>query len=652
MSKRKHKASASSPGAAASGFIGFSSGRQALTSKAVPADGVSQDVLLAFKKAGKKDPRTKLKAIAELLLLFEEKEKDDLVAALPLFVPIFVRLASDNDRRVRSGACDTIAALAQRVKKELAPHLKKIIGQWLACKFDPAFEVRSSAEASFGAAFSAAKYGEALRFCCDDLIKFSVRGLASTVSSVQEAEKTLSDAEAEERVVRCHANALSIIAHVLEHVDVSEHAKLQSQLWKILGKDGEEGDGDAGDEAQKKQRKKKKAKREVSPFWRLYLGNSAAVVRCAAYNLVTSLCENFPSAIEGNLAGVSEAVLGAFSDKDTLCHSPMWKAILTLVHVYGSAWKYIHMGVFMPRISAFLRNGCYGSAKASAPCVVPLLANLASNSQEPQLENVVKILCEAPAMMEVVSCPPSAVVAMLRDAVLYFTAAAHSENTAPDVDGDAFETLDRLVFLPLRCLDTKRGQRISASSVANLYADLVGKLLERADAHSHALVGRLLNGLGERVESACNAESDQVPPDTDGAAAGAEECGRLAVALQEVLAGVGAKLSALCLSRFAPFHVMVDYLVVTAHKAALRAHSPVSVTLLSSCARMYPICPAGDVPECIRSASLQKWFERELQVCHDPKRLPAIACLWMERAFAEAATGGGGGGGGTARARS
>lgn len=69
------------------------------------------------------------------------------------------------DQRVREATQEAMLQVVQQVGRNLAPHLKTLIGTWLCAQFDNYAPVASTAQRAFQAAFSEAKQIEALMFC-------------------------------------------------------------------------------------------------------------------------------------------------------------------------------------------------------------------------------------------------------------------------------------------------------------------------------------------------------------------------------------------------------------------------------------------------------------------------------------------------------
>ncbi len=78
--------------------------------------------------------------------------------------------AQDNDRRVREACHQTFEQLVLRVRKNLAPHLKSLMGPWIVGQSDVYAPAASAAKSAFQAAFPPAKQSEAVIFCKEEVI--------------------------------------------------------------------------------------------------------------------------------------------------------------------------------------------------------------------------------------------------------------------------------------------------------------------------------------------------------------------------------------------------------------------------------------------------------------------------------------------------
>lgn len=83
----------------------------------------------------------------------------------------------DHDRRVREATQQAFEQLILKVKRNLAPYLKSIMGHWLIAQCDTYTPASSAASAAFQAAFPLNKQPEALSFCKEEVLCVSLRSL-------------------------------------------------------------------------------------------------------------------------------------------------------------------------------------------------------------------------------------------------------------------------------------------------------------------------------------------------------------------------------------------------------------------------------------------------------------------------------------------
>ncbi|PRW55988.1 E3 ubiquitin- ligase listerin [Chlorella sorokiniana] len=359
-SKYVGQVAAAVPGAAAA--AGDGSGARAAAA-IIPAD-LDGELAQQLQKLSKRDATTKLKALQALRALAKDKPASDLQAALPSWAYLFGRLVMDGSRAVRAEACHVTAALAAAVGRGIAPLLKSLLPPlWLA-QFDAYGEAAAAARGAFAAAFpAAAKQREALLFCRAEVLQLLSDNLASTPQSLGDAKKESVEelADRHERVLAASCGALAAL------------------LDLAAGQAGAAGTAAAGTEAAEPPAAEQEvlagiqAEFELPPFYKAVMQSKAAPVRRAAYSLVAAAAERRPQLLAGSLAVGAAAVLGALGDKDPANHEAMWGMLLAYARAAPDSWRHVNMQkAFLPRLWAFLRHGCYGSAAASYPALLPL----------------------------------------------------------------------------------------------------------------------------------------------------------------------------------------------------------------------------------------------------------------------------------------
>jgi hypothetical protein len=72
---------------------------------------------------------------------------------------------------VREAAQQAMSTLVSRVRRNLAPYLRNLMGAWLLSQCDTYPTVASSAQAAFQDAFPPVKQTEALMFCKESVLE-------------------------------------------------------------------------------------------------------------------------------------------------------------------------------------------------------------------------------------------------------------------------------------------------------------------------------------------------------------------------------------------------------------------------------------------------------------------------------------------------
>lgn len=82
-------------------------------------------------------------------------------------------VCQDHDRRIREATQQAFEQLVLKVRRNLAPFLKSLMGHWILSQCDTYTPAASAARQAFQAAFSPAKQPEALSFCKDEILNVS-----------------------------------------------------------------------------------------------------------------------------------------------------------------------------------------------------------------------------------------------------------------------------------------------------------------------------------------------------------------------------------------------------------------------------------------------------------------------------------------------
>lgn len=106
-----------------------------------------------------------------------------------------------------------------------------------------------------------------------------------------------------------------------------------------------------------------------------FLKSQSPVIRSATYSVLRSFVKNTPHVFnEGNMKVIATSILGAFQEKDPVCHSSMWDMVLLFSKRFPDSWTLLNVQkIVINRLWNFLRNGCFGSQQVSYPALVLFL---------------------------------------------------------------------------------------------------------------------------------------------------------------------------------------------------------------------------------------------------------------------------------------
>ncbi|PWA65835.1 Armadillo-like helical [Artemisia annua] len=351
------------------GYVGSSRLEPSTTTTSSTSDSpstvveVDGELAQHLKRLSRKDPTTKLKALATLSTQLSEKSAKEVSLVIPQWAFEYKKLLQDYNRDIRRATHDTMATLVSTVGRDLAPHLKSLMGPWWFSQFDPVYEVSQAAKRSLQAAFPAQdKRLDALMLCTDEVFMYLGENLKLTPQSM--SEKAVALDELQEMHQQVISSSLLALATLLDILTSNKHGSenLSSEPKHALK---------AKSTAISHAEKLLLAHKCFVDF--LKSNNSA--IRSAAYTLVRSCVENIPHAFdEANIKILAPAILGAFQEKDPTCHSSMWEAVLMFSKRFPESWTSLNAHkIILNRFWSFLRNGCFGSQQVSYPALVLFL---------------------------------------------------------------------------------------------------------------------------------------------------------------------------------------------------------------------------------------------------------------------------------------
>ncbi|KAL8237342.1 hypothetical protein R6Q59_018423 [Mikania micrantha] len=352
-------------GATAVGFGGYVGSSRLDTCIPATSDAASSildidgELAQHLKRLSRKDPTTKLKALTTLSTLLKEKSAKDVSLIIPQWVFEYKKLLQDYNRDVRRATHDTMAILVSTIGRDLAPHLKSLMGPWWFSQFDPVHEVSQAAKRSLQAAFPAQeKRLDALMLCTDEVFLYLEENLKLAPQSMSDKAVALDELqEMHQQVISASLLALATLTDILINLkhglenSSSEHKHALKARSAAISH----------------------AAKLLSVHKCLdFLKSQSSAIRSAAYSLVGSCAKNIPHAlIEANITTLAPAILGAFQEKAPTCHSSMWEAVLTFSRKFPESWMTLNVHkIVLNRFWNFLRNGCFGSQQVSYPALV------------------------------------------------------------------------------------------------------------------------------------------------------------------------------------------------------------------------------------------------------------------------------------------
>ncbi|CAA0838114.1 E3 ubiquitin-protein ligase listerin [Striga hermonthica] len=365
-------------GATAVGFGGYLGGSRVSSSLASTSDissftDIDGEVVQHLKRLSRKDPTTKLKALAALSGIINQKTAKEIVTIIPQWAFEYKKLLLDYNREVRRATHDTMIHVVSAVGRDLAPHLKLLIGPWWCSQFDSIFEVSQAAKRSFQVAFPVQdRRVDALMLYSNEVFSYIEENLKLTPQSLSDIA-TASD-EMEEMHQEVLSSSLLALAAVLDAF-FPWHSE-RSALENMSG------------EPKTAMKARTLAVSTVGKLFSShrhfqdFLKSQRPAIRSAAYSVLRSCIKNIPHAIsEGDVKVLAGTILGSFQENNPACHASMWDALLLFTKTFPDSWTCVNVQkTILSRLWNFLKNGCYGSQQMSYPALVLFLEAVPSRA--------------------------------------------------------------------------------------------------------------------------------------------------------------------------------------------------------------------------------------------------------------------------------
>ncbi|XP_060090344.1 E3 ubiquitin-protein ligase listerin isoform X2 [Heteronotia binoei] len=348
-----------------SGFIGFGTspgdlGYVPAVQGAEEIDSlVDADFRMVLRKLSKRDVTTKLKAMQEFGTMCKERETETVKGVLPYWSRIYCKISIDHDRRVREATQQAFEQLILKVKKNLAPHLKSLMGYWLIAQCDTYSPAASAAKVAFEKAFPPSKQPEALIFCKSEILNVVEDHLLKETPDTLSDPQTVPEEEREAKFFRLLTCSLLALKKLLCVLPSSENCLLEEKLMPLLSQ---------------------------TKFWKYGKHNSPQV--CSAFfELISALCQYVPESVKAEASRVCPAVLLSIDDSDAIVCPALWEAVLHVLATIEDCWTHVNArkGV-LPKLWIVLQDGGRGLATIIYPNLLPFISKVPHDITEPKLD--------------------------------------------------------------------------------------------------------------------------------------------------------------------------------------------------------------------------------------------------------------------------
>nr|XP_055064559.1 E3 ubiquitin-protein ligase listerin [Misgurnus anguillicaudatus] len=320
---------------------------------------VDADFRLVLRKLSKRDAVTKLKAVQEFGAMCQEREPDIVKGVLPYWPRIYCRISVDHDRRVREATQQALEQLVLKVKRNLAPYLKSIMGHWLISQCDTYSPAASAASVAFNAAFPLNKQPEAVSFCKDEVLNVLQDNLLKETADTLSDPQSVPDEERESKYIRLLTSSLLALKRLLSVLPEQDRDSLKERLAQLIAQ---------------------------GKFWK-YSKHKTPQVRGAFFEVIATMCGHTPQLIQAEAARACSAVLLSIDDTDPMVLPPLWEAVLHILSCVENCWTHVNArkGV-MPKLWVLLKEGGRGLATSLHPNLLPFISKLPAEITQPNLD--------------------------------------------------------------------------------------------------------------------------------------------------------------------------------------------------------------------------------------------------------------------------
>ncbi|XP_029649039.1 E3 ubiquitin-protein ligase listerin [Octopus sinensis] len=448
----------SESGTTTQGFIGFGStttdmGYVPVVDLDHSADmALDADLRLVLRKLSKKDSITKIKALQEFNALIKDKECKDAKAVLPYWPRIYSKISMDDNHRVREAAQQSMAVLAGSLHRELAPHLKKLMASWLLGMCDPYPTVATAAQQAFNIAFPAAKQAQALTFCQEAILDFTIDNLLNQKPETLGDPKVSSPDELTSKYHRVVSSSLLSICKLLKAFTDNSKNISKEKISKLL---------------------------DSPKFWKLPK-SPVNSIRSSSYLFLASLCLVLPDVAIDNMKKLSPCILLNLDENEVIVSGSVWEAVLSLINISSECWQFVSVPkAVWPKFRNVLTEGCHGNAAVISPSILPLLSKFPKDFNGQSLQFYEQFfscfktgICKDSVQWSGSEC--SAMVTSFMECVHYMV---KMDLRDEDLNNCHHVFMDQLEPLVLESLVERRGT-LSKSTLYNQLGTLLNSLTE------------------------------------------------------------------------------------------------------------------------------------------------------------------------------
>uniref|UniRef100_A0A671LNF2 E3 ubiquitin-protein ligase listerin n=1 Tax=Sinocyclocheilus anshuiensis TaxID=1608454 RepID=A0A671LNF2_9TELE len=298
-------------------------------------------------------------AVQEFGAMCQERQPDVVKGVLPYWPRIYCRISMDHDRRVREATQQAFEQLVLKVKRNLAPYLKSIMGHWLISQCDTYSPAASAASAAFQAAFPLNKQPEAISFCKDEVLNVLQDNLLKETADTLSDPHSVPEEEREAKFIRLLTSSLLALKRLLSILPEQDRELLKERLTQLITQ---------------------------GKFWK-YSKHKTPQIRGAFFELIATMCAHTPQLIQAEAARACSAVLLSIDDTDPVVLPPLWEAVLHILSCVDNCWTHVsaRKGV-MPKLWVLLKEGGRGLATSLHPNMLPFISKLPAEVTQPNLE--------------------------------------------------------------------------------------------------------------------------------------------------------------------------------------------------------------------------------------------------------------------------